>query len=193
MQEYIKESLLSGLELRSKIASSCEMTSLIESVGRLMAQRLKSGSKILFCGNGGSAADAQHISSEFVGRFVAERRPLPAVALTTDTSLLTAVGNDYGFEYIFSRQVQGLAQEGDILVGFSTSGNSKNVIKALEMARDMGITTVGFLGGSGGACKPLCDYDFTIDTNITARIQEMHITIGHILCGIVDKIILDDE
>ncbi len=193
MQEYIKESLLSGVELRSKLAASGEMTSLIESVGRLMAQRLKGGSKILFCGNGGSAADAQHISSEFVGRFVAERRPLPAIALTTDTSLLTAVGNDYGFDYIFSRQVQGLAQDGDILVGFSTSGNSKNVIKAFEMAREMGITTVGFLGGAGGACKPLCDYDFTIETKITARIQEMHITIGHILCGIVDKIIIEDE
>lgn len=187
MKNYIIDSLNSGILLKTNLLNNEVTLATIEQVGVLLKDKLCGGNKVLLCGNGGSAADSQHIAAEFAGRFVAERRGLPAIALTTDTSLLTAVGNDYGFDTIFKRQVEALGVEGDILIGFSTSGNSANVVKALEAAHALGMTTIGFLGGSGGKCKPLCDYSFVIDSHETARIQEMHITLGHILCGIVDN------
>lgn len=187
MKNYIIDSLQKGFSLKANLLNNEAELANIEQVGFLLKERLSKGNKILLCGNGGSASDAQHIAAEFVGRFVSERRGLPAIALTTDTSILTAVGNDYGFETIFKRQVEALGAEGDILIGFSTSGNSANVVKALEAAQALGITTVGFLGGSGGVCKSLCDYCFVVDSSETARIQEMHITLGHILCGLVDN------
>lgn len=159
----------------------------IQEVCKLVADCLERGNKILLFGNGGSAADAQHIAAEFVGRFVKNRRSYPAIALTTDTSALTAIGNDYGFERIFARQVEGLAVEGDILIGFSTSGNSANVIKALEMGRDMKCINIGMSGNDGGAMNQYCDINLTVPSKVTARIQEMHITIGHIICQSVDS------
>ena len=143
--------------------------------------------KIILFGNGGSAADAQHIAAEFTGRFVRERRALPAIALTTDTSALTAIGNDYGFEFIFSRQVEAIANEGDVLIGFSTSGNSVNVIKAIEKGRELKCLTVSFTGKDGGQLSKNSDINININHMATARIQEMHILAGHMLCKLVDE------
>ncbi len=158
----------------------------IVNLGILMGKRLKAGYKILICGNGGSAADSQHFAAEIVGRFEKERKGFPAIALTTDTSALTAIGNDYGFEYVFSRQVEALGEKGDILVGISTSGNSENVIKAVEKAIEMGIFTVGFLGKDGGKLKDIVDKAFIVRHNSTARIQEVHLVLEHTLCKIIE-------
>lgn len=187
MNEYILASIKDGISLRTELLNDTQMISDIGTIGHLISETLKKGNKVLLCGNGGSAADAQHIAAELVGRFVTERRGLPAIALTTDTSILTAVSNDYGFERIYERQVEALGQKGDLLIGLSTSGNSANILKALEKAQAMGVTTVGLLGGKGGTCKPFCDYSLVVKSFEAARIQEIHITIGHILCGIVDK------
>ena len=150
-------------------------------------QGLKQGRTIFFMGNGGSAADSQHLAAEFVGRFVKERKGLPAIALTTDTSILTAVGNDYGFDTVFSRQVEALVRTGDVVVGLSTSGNSPNVVKALELAKQLGATTVGLTGQSGGKMANICDLCIRVPANVTARIQEAHIFIGHMVCELVDE------
>ncbi|WP_456384911.1 D-sedoheptulose 7-phosphate isomerase [Persephonella sp.] len=158
----------------------------IYTFGILLAKRLKMGHKVLICGNGGSAADAQHFAAEIVGRFEKERKGFAAIALTTDTSALTAIGNDYGFEHVFSRQVEALGQKGDILIGISTSGNSPNVIRAVEVAKEMGIFTVGFLGKDGGKLKDIVDTAFIVPHNRTARIQEVHLTLEHALCNIID-------
>ncbi len=158
----------------------------IVNLGILMGKRLKAGYKILICGNGGSAADSQHFAAEIVGRFEKERKGFGAIALTTDTSALTAIGNDYGFDKIFSRQVEALGNKGDILVGISTSGNSENVIKAVEKAVEMGIFTVGFLGKDGGKLKDIVDKAFIVKHSSTARIQEVHLTLEHTLCKIID-------
>lgn len=147
---------------------------------------LKEGNKVLLFGNGGSAGDAQHIAAEFVGRFVKERRSLPAIALTTDTSAITAIGNDYGFEHVFARQVEGLANSGDVLIGISTSGNSPNVINALTLGRSLNCKTIGLTGRDGGKMNECCDLNIIVPSDDTARIQEMHILIGHIICGITD-------
>lgn len=193
MQDYITQSIIEGIKLKEDILNNSRMLTDIETVGNLMVQALQQGHKVLLCGNGGSAADAQHIAAELVGRFVTDREGLPAIAMTTDTSILTAVSNDYGFNHIFERQTAALGTKGDILIGLSTSGNSPNVEYALQKARSMGITTVGFLGRDGGKCKDLCDYSFIIPHPESARIQEVHITIGHILCGIVDNKIASRE
>ncbi|ACO03881.1 MAG TPA: D-sedoheptulose 7-phosphate isomerase [Persephonella sp.] len=154
--------------------------------GILLAKRLKNGNKVLICGNGGSSADAQHFAAEIVGRFELERKGFPAIALTTDTSILTAVGNDYGFENIFSRQVEALGEKGDILIGISTSGNSENVVRAVLKAKEIGMFTAGFLGKDGGKLKDIVDFPFIVKHNSTARIQEVHLTLEHTLCKIVD-------
>lgn len=158
----------------------------IHRLGALLVERLQAGRKILLCGNGGSAADAQHIAAELVCRFEANRRGLPALALTTDTSALTAIGNDLGFERLFARQVEALGRSGDVLVGISTSGNSGNVIQAVHTARDMGLISIGLLGGQGGALATLVDHALVVPSPRTARIQECHILIGHIWCSQVD-------
>lgn len=151
---------------------------------------VKKGHKILFCGNGGSAADAQHMVAELVGRFLYERRPIAALALTTNTSVLTAIANDYNFDTVFSRQVEALGSEGDVLVAISTSGRSTNVINAIEAARRKGITVIGLTGEDGGLMKKLCDVCIRIPTNSTPRIQEMHTVVGHILCQLVEEAIM---
>jgi D-sedoheptulose 7-phosphate isomerase len=158
----------------------------LESIARGMVATLQAGGKILWCGNGGSAADAQHLAAELVGRFRRERRALPSVALTTDTSILTAVANDFGFETVFSRQIEALGRPGDLLVGLSTSGNSPNVIAALTAARAQGMATVGFSGAGGGRMALLVDQLFAVESRDTARIQEAHILAGHMLCDWVE-------
>ncbi|GAB3938539.1 D-sedoheptulose 7-phosphate isomerase [Mucilaginibacter myungsuensis] len=158
----------------------------IDQASQQVIAAIKNGNKVLLFGNGGSASDAQHIAAELVGRFVKQRRSLPSIALTTDTSALTAIGNDYGFEHIFERQVEGLAVSGDVLIGISTSGNSPNVLKAIELGKAMGCKTIGLLGNDGGKIAGQCDIDITIPSKATARIQEMHILIGHIICTYLD-------
>jgi len=152
----------------------------------LFIKSLEAGGKIIFIGNGGSAADAQHLAAELIGRFMKNRKALAAIALTTDTSILTAVANDFGFDQIFSRQVEGLAKKEDLLIVISTSGKSKNIIKAIEKAKTIGLKSVGFLGKDGGDVKGLVNIDLTISLDSTQSIQEMHILAGHIICGIVE-------
>ncbi|OGV76316.1 MAG: phosphoheptose isomerase [Methylotenera sp. RIFCSPLOWO2_02_FULL_45_14] len=160
---------------------------LISDIGIAMQNTIKNGGKILLMGNGGSAADSQHIAAEIVGRFKKERKGLPAIALTTDTSILTSVGNDYGYDYIFARQIEALCRPEDLVIGLTTSGNSANVVSAIEAAKTIGATTVGLTGGSGGKLNALCDYNIVIPSNVTARIQEAHIFVGHSLCEILES------
>ena len=160
----------------------------LEKACQLMTDTIQKGNKVLIAGNGGSAADAQHIAAELSGRFVKHRKALPGIALTTDTSALTAIANDYGYEYVFARQIEALAQPGDLFIGISTSGNSEVVLKAFDTAREMGCNTLGLSGRDGGKMNGLCDLNIIVPSNITARIQEMHILIGHILCQAVDDL-----
>ncbi len=153
---------------------------------QLITTALKNSKKLMICGNGGSAADSQHIAAEFTGRFVKDRAPIAALALSTDTSALTCIGNDYSFNEIFSRQLKALGLEGDCLLAISTSGNSENVMQAVRAANEMGISTIGLLGRDGGELKSLCDLSIIVPSDITARIQEAHILIGHTLCGSVE-------
>lgn len=158
----------------------------VASAGLRVRTALEKGRKILICGNGGSAADSQHMAAEFVGRFVKERQSLPALALTVDTSLLTAVGNDYGFDYVFSRQVEGLGQEGDVLIAISTSGNSANVVKAVKTAKEKGIYVIALTGENGGILAKESDLCLAVPSQVTARIQEMHIMIIHMICEVAE-------
>lgn len=163
------------------------MTPLIAEMAAMLTDTFTSGGKLLVMGNGGSAADAQHFAAEIVGRFKLERRALPAVALSTDTSILTAIGNDYGFEVVFSRQVEALAAPGDVVVGISTSGNSPNVLKAFHVARERDCRTIGLLGRDGGSIKAACDLALVVPSDDTPRIQEGHIAVIHIVCDLVEK------
>lgn len=164
-----------------------ELSPLIAEMVTLLVDTFSRGGKLLVMGNGGSAADAQHFVAEIVGRFKMERRGLPAIALSTDTSILTAIGNDYGFDKVFHRQVEALASPGDLVVGISTSGNSPNVLQALELAREKGCRTVGLLGKDGGTIKSVCDLALIVPTDDTPRVQEGHITIIHIVCDLLEK------
>lgn len=159
----------------------------VADAGRAIVEALAAGGKIMFCGNGGSAADSQHLAAEFTGRFVSDRRPLAGLALSTDSSALTCISNDYGFEHVFTRQVQGLGKAGDCLIGISTSGNSPNVVNAFDYARSAGIVTIGLLGRNGGALAPLSDIPIIVSSSVTARIQEAHILIGHSLCEMAEE------
>ncbi|HEX5460823.1 MAG TPA: D-sedoheptulose 7-phosphate isomerase [Steroidobacteraceae bacterium] len=159
----------------------------IQQAGRLIAATLSQGGKLLLCGNGGSASDSQHIAAELTGRFLKDRRPLAAVALTTDTSALTSIANDYSFDEVFARQVMGLGVKGDCLLAISTSGNSRNVLRAVDAARAAGISVIGLLGRDGGALRMLCDVAIIVPSATTARIQEAHIFIGHTLCAMLEE------
>jgi D-sedoheptulose 7-phosphate isomerase len=152
-----------------------------------MVAALRAGNAILFCGNGGSAADAQHLAAELVGRYLRDRPPLRALALTVDSSALTAIANDYGYEQVFARQLRGLGRPGDVLVAISTSGNSPSVVRAVEAAREMGIASIGLTGAAGGALAGLCDLCLRVPSDRTNHIQEMHIALGHLICGIVEE------
>ncbi len=164
------------------------MVGKIAEAAAMCAEAMTRGNKVLLCGNGGSAADSQHLAAELVGRFQRERGGLAAVALTTDTSILTAVGNDYGFREIFARQVGGIGCEGDVLIGISTSGNSDNVLAAIEKAKSMGIKTIGLTGRDGGKIEQICSLCLNVPAQATARVQEAHILIGHILCELLDDL-----
>jgi D-sedoheptulose 7-phosphate isomerase len=159
----------------------------IEKAADMVINTLQNGKKVLLAGNGGSASDAQHIAAELTGRYVKERRSLPGIALTTDTSALTAIGNDYGYDRVFARQLEGLGNEGDLFIGISTSGNSASVINAFEIAKRNGLQTLGLSGRDGGQMNNCCELNIIIPSDVTARIQEMHILIGHILCKAVDN------
>ena len=164
------------------IQKSISLIPQISEVASVIKKTLHSGGKVLIFGNGGSASDSQHIAAEIVGRFVKERKGLPAIALTTDTSIITAVANDYGYEHIFSRQIEALCLKNDVVIGISTSGNSKNVVKGLEKANTLGAISIGLTGGDGGLIKKISAHTIVIDSNETARIQEIHLLLGHTFC-----------
>jgi len=182
------ENLFNCLNEHIEVAKKIEkLLPEVVSASEICLMSLKDGGKILICGNGGSAADAQHIAAELSGRFKKERKALAGIALTTDTSALTAIGNDYGFEYIFSRQVEAIGKKGDVLIAISTSGNSQNVINAIKSAKKIGCKIITLTGKDGGKMKDMGDINIIIPSNNTPRIQEMHIMIGHMICAIIDK------
>lgn len=163
------------------------LTPPIKRIGQLLTQSLGKGGTLFWCGNGGSAADSQHFAAELVGRFKKSRRPLRSIALTTDTSILTCIANDFSYEDIFARQIEALGRPGDVLVGISTSGNSENVLRAFKSAKALGLMTVAFLGKGGGLAKELVDHVMVVPSDVTARIQESHLLIGHILCELIER------
>jgi D-sedoheptulose 7-phosphate isomerase len=182
-RSYLKESL----DALATASGDPEFLNTLRTIAEEMAKALAAGRKILLCGNGGSAADAQHIAGELLSRFESDRAPLPAIALTTDTSVLTAIGNDYGYDQVFERQVKGLGSKGDVLVAISTSGRSPNILKALDAARSKGVVTIGFTGRKGGEMKSLCDVLLAAPSDRTPVIQQIHITVAHIVCGLVER------
>jgi D-sedoheptulose 7-phosphate isomerase len=186
MTTLFQHNLRQHLELFNRLAVIDES---VMSVSHAIADSLRQGGKLMICGNGGSAADSQHIAAEFTGRFIDDRKPLAALALSTDTSALTCIGNDYSFAEVFSRQVAGLGRPGDCLLGISTSGNSNNIMRAMEVASESGVRTIGLLGRDGGAIAGMCDYSIVVPHDVTARIQEAHILIGHTICGAVEQIL----
>ena len=187
MEKFIANQVKKSYETKQAIYENKELMKLIKEVAEVTTEAYRRGNKTLIAGNGGSAADAQHIAGEFVSRFYFDRPGLASIALTTDTSILTAIGNDYGYEKLFSRQVQANGIKGDVFIGISTSGNSKNIIEALRECKDKGIISVGLTGESGGKMKELCDYCICVPSKETPRIQESHILIGHIICAVVEE------
>lgn len=183
----IEDKIRESIAVKEKILQDREIIATIAKVSEIFGNAINDGGKLLFCGNGGSAADSQHIVAEFMGRFQRERRAIPAISLNSDTILLTAIANDYGYEMAFLRAVEGLMRPIDILIGISTSGNSENIYRALLKAKEVGGTTVAFLGKTGGKIKGIADYSIVVPSDCTARIQECHIMIGHILCEIVES------
>lgn len=188
MKQVIQQALAESIEAKEKFFST--HTDLVLDCARAMASTLESGGKILLFGNGGSAADCQHIAAEFVNRFQIERPPLAAIALTCDTSIITSIGNDYSFDDIFLKQIQALGRAGDMAIGISTSGNSPNVVQAAQAAKEMGLTLVGF-SGAGGKLKEICDMTFCVDSTVTARIQEVHILLAHVLCDLTERMVVN--
>lgn len=186
MQNKIHDILAESIEVKKKLLDDKQLLKTVETIVNDMVAALKKGNRIYFCGNGGSAADAQHLAAEFSGRFYLDREALPSEALHCNTSYMTAVANDYSYDVIYARLIKGIGTEGDFLVGLSTSGNSTNILKAFEVSREKGIKTVGFTGETGGKMKELSDYLINVPSKNTPRIQESHITIGHIICELVE-------
>jgi D-sedoheptulose 7-phosphate isomerase len=184
MEDYIVKIFKESSNLKESFVS--ENLDGIVGVVEAITAALKAGNKIMLFGNGGSAADAQHLAAEFVNRFIIERPPLPAIALSTDTSIITSIGNDYDFSEIFSKQIRAIGQAGDVAWGISTSGSSPNVIKAMEVAKKMGMVTIGVTGRDGGEIAKKVDYSLNVSSHSTPRIQEVHITLGHVICEMVD-------
>ena len=182
MQEKIKQIITASISVKQQILEDEAMLKKLEESVDLIVKALKNGNRLWFCGNGGSAADAQHLAAEFSGRFYTDRDALPAEALHCNTSYLTAVANDYSYDVVYSRLVKGITQRGDVLLGLSTSGNSANIVKAFETAREKGVVTIGFTGEGGGKMKELSDILFNVPSKDTPRIQESHILLGHIIC-----------
>lgn|SRR5579863_7179839 len=186
MTERVRQQISASIAIKQQILASQEIVEKIAAVAEVCIAAFRRGNRVLLAGNGGSAGDAQHIAAEFVSRFEFDRPGLPSIALTTDTSMLTAIGNDYGFERLFVRQLEANGRSGDIFIGISTSGNSKNVLMAIDACRRLGITSVGLAGG-GGQIQSRCDHVIAVPSTHTARIQESHIMIGHIICGMVES------
>jgi D-sedoheptulose 7-phosphate isomerase len=193
MNNYITAQISEAQRILGVMLADTVLKNIVEAAALACIGSLKSGGKILLAGNGGSAADAQHIAGEFVSRFAFERPGLPAIALTTDTSILTAIGNDYGYEKLFARQVQALGNEGDVFIGYSTSGTSPNVLQAFVEARARGLVCVGFTGNRGGPMLTLCDHLLAVPCASTPKIQEGHLVLGHILCGLVEAEIFSGQ
>ncbi|EAH5300369.1 D-sedoheptulose 7-phosphate isomerase [Campylobacter jejuni] len=187
LNSYIKEHFTDSILVKEQILKDENLITLIKNASLEVIKAYRNGNKTLLAGNGGSAADAQHIAGEFVSRFYFDRPGIASIALTTDTSILTAIGNDYGYENLFARQVQAQGVKGDVFIGISTSGNSKNILKALEFCKQKEIISIGLSGASGGAMNELCDYCIKVPSTCTPRIQEAHILIGHIICAIVEE------
>lgn len=185
--EKIRQIVQASIDTKKKLLENKELMATIEKIVEVTTTAFKNGKRVYFCGNGGSAADAQHLAAEFSGRFYTDRKALPAEALHCNTSYLTAVGNDYSYDDIYSRLIDGIANEGDILFGISTSGNSKNIVKAFEVAKKKGVITIGFTGSTGGTMKALSDHLVNVPSTDTPRIQESHITVGHIVCQLVEE------
>lgn len=193
MSQKIKDIIAASIAVKQEFLNNEVLVTALTNIAESMVNCLKAGNKVLWCGNGGSAADAQHLAAELSGRFYTDRAPLYSEALHVNSSFVTAVANDYSYDVIYSRMLQGCGRKGDILVGISTSGNSKNVMNAMEVAREKGITTVGFTGATGGKMKDLCDYLINIPSNDTPRIQESHILAGHIICQLVEELMFSTE
>lgn len=189
MNRYISAQIAEAQRIMTAMLSDKVLLANVEAAAQVCTNCLTGGGKLLLAGNGGSAADAQHIAGEFVSRFAFDRPGLPAIALTTDTSIMTAIGNDYGYERLFSRQIQAHGREGDVFIGYSTSGKSPNVLLAFEEARAQGLTCIGLTGKRGGPMKDLCDYLLEVPSDETPKIQEGHLVLGHILCGLVESAI----
>lgn len=187
INNYIKEHFQESILVKEQILKDENLITLIKNASLEIIKAYKNNNKTLLAGNGGSAADAQHIAGEFVSRFYFDRPGIASIALTTDTSILTAIGNDYGYENLFAKQVQAQGIKGDVFIGISTSGNSKNILKALELCKQKEIISIGLSGASGGAMNELCDYCIKVPSTCTPRIQEAHILIGHIICAIVEE------
>ena len=187
MSNLVREKLVEGLRVTEAVARDAALHATLTEAAEATAAALKSGHKLMVAGNGGSAADAQHLVAEFVSRLVEDRPAMRAVALTTDSSILTAVGNDYGFERVFARQIEALGQAGDVFLAISTSGNSPNVLRALEQCRAMGIVTIGLTGITGGKMPPLCNYCLRMPSDVTMYIQQAHLALEHVFCMIVER------
>ena len=191
--EQIKSLINSSIEVKQKVLKDPQLLKTIADSVDLITNALKKGNRIYFCGNGGSAADAQHLAAEFSGRFYKDRKALPAEALHCNTSYITAVANDYSYDVIYARLIEGIGEKGDVLIGLSTSGNSVNIVKAFEMARQKSISTIAFTGGSGGVLKSTSDLLINVPSSDTPRIQESHILIGHIICFLVEEKVFSNE
>lgn len=187
MINYIKNQIQASIETKQNILKDTALMETIAQVGRECVELYRKGKKTLLAGNGGSAADAQHIAAELVGRYGFDRPSIPSIALTTDTSNLTAIGNDYGYDKVFSRQMEGMGSEGDLFIGISTSGNSVNIINAITAAKAKGVKTVALVGRDGGEMARIADFAIIVPSNDTPRIQESHILIGHMICDIIEK------
>jgi D-sedoheptulose 7-phosphate isomerase len=193
MQDKINQIIARSVDVKTRIMHDAAFTATIATVADAIVQALGAGNKVLFCGNGGSAADAQHLAAELSGRFYFDRDPLPSEALHCNTSYMTAVANDYGYDVVYSRLVKAMGKPGDVLVALSTSGNSVNILKALEVANDIGMITVGFTGETGGKMKGVCHHLVNVPSTDTPRIQESHIMIGHIVCEIAEERLFKKE
>ena len=193
MKDLVQKQLAQSIATMQAVLADPHIADTIVTIGKLTAQAMKSGHKLLVAGNGGSAADAQHLVAEFVVRLTVNRPALRAIALTTDNSIITATGNDFGFDRLFERQVEALGQPGDVLLGISTSGNSPNIVKALQQAQKMGITTIGFTGNDGGQMRCLCNYNVVIPSAVTMNIQESHLALEHIFCMVVERFTFGDD
>jgi D-sedoheptulose 7-phosphate isomerase len=188
MQDKIKKIISSSIQVKQAVLGDNSLLETVQNISNEMVKCLRFDNRIYFCGNGGSAADAQHLAAEFSGRFYTDRKALPAEALHCNTSYLTAVANDYSYDVVYSRLIDGIAKEGDIVVGLSTSGNSTNIVKAFEVARNKKVITVGFTGKDGGKMKPLSDFLLNVPSTDTPRIQESHMMLGHIICQMVEEL-----